>query len=179
MVTRDVKRMLSPPPLNWPRRCCLRLCFLLLPWALSINPAAALSAPHQYKNVAAPATITSKIPKGTTMYITIGTRRFAVKLADNSASRAFVAQLPLTLAMDDLNANEKHAQLPKALPADPTRPGKIRSGDLMLYGSATLVVFYKSFDSRYEYTRLGGVSAPEDLAATLGAGEVQVTFALE
>lgn len=58
------------------------------------------------------------------------------------AARAFAAQLPLTLDMADLNGNEKHVELPKALPVSASRPGAIRQGDLMLYGSTTLVVFY-------------------------------------
>ena len=57
----------------------------------------------------------------------------------NAAARAFAAQLPLTLDMSELNGNEKHADLPKALPANASRPGTIRNGDLMLYGADTLV----------------------------------------
>lgn len=38
-------------------------------------------------------------------------------------ARAFVAQLPLTLDMPDLNGNEKHVKLPRALPTNATRPG--------------------------------------------------------
>ena len=43
--------------------------------------------------------------------------------------------------MSELNGNEKHADLPKPLPAKANRPGTIRNGDLMLYGADTLVVF--------------------------------------
>ena len=75
------------------------------------------------------------------MWMTVGERRFAVTLTDNVAARAFAAQLPLTLDMSELNGNEKHADLPKPLPANANRPGTIRNGDLMLYGADTLVVF--------------------------------------
>ena len=47
--------------------------------------------------------------------------------------------------MSELNGNEKHADLPKPLPANAGRPGTIRNGDLMLYGADTLVVFYLTF----------------------------------
>jgi hypothetical protein len=67
----------------------------------------------------------------------VGERRFAVTLTDNAAARAFAAQLPLTLDMSELNGDEKHADLPKLLPADASRPGTIRAGDLMLYGEDT------------------------------------------
>jgi hypothetical protein len=110
------------------------------------------------------------------MWMTVGERRFAITLADNAAARAFVAQLPLTLNMSELNGNEKHADLPKALPANASRPGTIRNGDLMLYGTDTLVVFYLTFNSSYAYTRLGRVDDPAGLAQALGPGGVRVVF---
>ena len=74
-------------------------------------------------------------PEELRMWMTVGERRFAITLTDNAAARAFAAQLPLTLDMSELNGNEKHAELPKALPANASRPGTIRNGDLMLYGT--------------------------------------------
>jgi hypothetical protein len=113
------------------------------------------------------------------MWMTVGERRFAITLADNAAARAFAAQLPLTLDMNELNGNEKHAELLKPLPANATRPGTIRNGDLMLYGSTTLVVFYETFKSSYSYTRLGRVDDPEGLSQALGRGSVRIVFAKE
>lgn len=110
------------------------------------------------------------------MWMTIGQRRFAITLADTEAARAFAGLLPLTIDMDDLNRNEKHAQLPTALPTAEIRPGRIHRGDLMLYGSRTLVVFYESFDSPYRYTRLGRVDDPAGLALALGSGSVRIRF---
>ena len=115
-------------------------------------------------------------PEETSMWMTVGERRFAITLADTDAARAFAAQLPLTLDMAELNGNEKHADLPKALPTDASRPGTIRNGDLMLYGSDTLVVFYETFRSSYSYTRLGWVNDPGDLSRALGRGEARVAF---
>src|SRR5687767_210759 len=103
-------------------------------------------------------------PEESRMWMTIGERRFAITLADNGTARAFAELLPLTLDMAELNGNEKHADLPQALPTDASRPGTIRNGDLMLYGTDTLVVFYLTFDSSYSYTRLGRVDEPADLA---------------
>ena len=113
------------------------------------------------------------------MWMTVGERRFAITLADNSAARAFAAQLPLTLDMSELNGNEKHAELPTALPANARRPGTIHSGDLMLYGANIVVVFYAAFDSSYSYTRLGRVEDPADLPHALGRRGVRVVFANE
>jgi hypothetical protein len=110
------------------------------------------------------------------MWMTVGTRRFAITVTDNAAARAFAAQLPLTLELSELHGNEKHGELPKPLPAGPTKPGTIRSGDLMLYGSNTLVIFYVTFNSAYSYTRLGHVEESAALAAALGPHGVRVVF---
>jgi hypothetical protein len=110
------------------------------------------------------------------MWMTVGERRFAITLTDNAASRAFAAQLPLTLDMSELNGNEKHGELPKSLPANASRPGTIRNGDLMLYGSDTLVVFYLTFNSSYSYTRLGRVDYADGLSQALGPRGVRVVF---
>lgn len=125
---------------------------------------------------AADAGAASVRPEESRMWMTVGERRFAITLADNAAARAFATQLPLTLDMSELNGNEKHASLPKALPANASRPGTIRNGDLMLYGTDTLVVFYLTFSSSYSYTRLGRVDDSDGLAQALGRRGVRVVF---
>jgi hypothetical protein len=110
------------------------------------------------------------------MWMTVGERRFAIALADTAAARAFVDRLPLTLDMAELNGNEKHADLPQALPTHAERPGTIQKGDLMLYGSSTVVVFYKTFRSSYSYTRLGRVEDPNGLSQVLGTRNSRVVF---
>ena len=113
------------------------------------------------------------------MWMTVGERRFAITLIDNAAARAFAERLPLTLDMNELNGNEKHVDLPEPLPANASRPGTIRNGDLMLYGTNTLVVFYATFNSAYSYTRLGRVDDDADLAEALGGHGIRVVFSRE
>jgi len=112
------------------------------------------------------------------MWMTVGERRFAITLADNAAARAFAGLLPLTLNMRELNGNEKYATLPRKLPTNPARTDTIRSGDVMLYGSDTLVVFYKTFHSGYSYTRIGRIEQGGELADAVGAGNPRVTFSV-
>lgn len=114
------------------------------------------------------------------MWMTVaGTQRFAVTLEDNATARAFVQMLPISLEMPDLNDNEKHVRLPRSLPTSATRPGAIRTGDLMLYGNDTLVMFYKTFPSSYSYTRIGRVTQPDGLVEALGSGSQRISFALD
>ena len=75
--------------------------------------------------------------------ITIGTTAFIATLYNNPTVTAFKTKLPMTINMSDLNANEKYFDLPANLPANGSNPRTIQVGDLMLYGSNTLVLFYK------------------------------------
>jgi hypothetical protein len=111
------------------------------------------------------------------MRITIGATTLSATLYDNPTSRAFRAALPLTLNMTDMNANEKYGRLPNSLPVDASNPGSIQAGDLMLYGSNTLVLFYETFATSYDYTRIGKCDDPSTLAAVLRSGNVTVTLA--
>lgn len=113
-----------------------------------------------------------------TIWITIGQSVFTATLDDNATATAFAAKLPMTLTMKELNGNEKYVDLPHSLPTNAFNPGTIQSGDLMLYGANTLVLFYKGFSTSYRYTRLGRIHDANGLAAALGAGNATVTYEL-
>jgi hypothetical protein len=113
---------------------------------------------------------------GTTITIRIGEKAFAATLAENATAAAFEKLLPLSITMAELNGNEKFARLPGTVPAQASTPASIHTGDLMLYGSDTLVLFYKSFSTTYSYTKIGQVDDPAGLEAALGFGNVVVTF---
>lgn len=106
--------------------------------------------------------------------IRIGDTSFSATLADNDAARAFAALLPLTIQMSELNGNEKYYYLDDSLPTETYRPGTIQAGDLMLYGSSCVVLFYETFSSGYNYTRLGRIDDPEGLDEAVGSGDVEV-----
>lgn len=108
--------------------------------------------------------------------ITVGDKRFAATLADNPTAEAFRMLLPLSITMSELNGNEKLFRLPAPLPAQDSVPSSIRTGDLMLYGSRTVVLFYKSFPTVYSYTSIGRIVDPAGLAAAVGSGSVAVTI---
>lgn len=114
----------------------------------------------------------------TKITVQVGTRVFTATLVDNASTRALAAQLPLTITMSELNGNEKYVNLAAELPTDSKRVGNIEAGDLMLYGSDCLVLFYESFNTSYRYTRLGQVDNTAGLADALGSGSVRVTLSL-
>lgn len=111
--------------------------------------------------------------------ITVGSVLFTATLEDHAAAKAFRALLPMTVSMSELNGNEKYFYLPESLPTAASNPRSIRTGDLMLYGSSCLVLFYESFPTSYSYTRLGRVDDASGLASALGGGSVTVRFEVQ
>ncbi|WP_225874725.1 cyclophilin-like fold protein [Pedobacter hiemivivus] len=118
-------------------------------------------------------------PAGSKMKITIGAVVFTATLSNNATGNAFKARLPLTLNMTELNSNEKYFDFQTALPSNAANPGTIQTGDLLLYGSNTLVLFYKTFSTSYRYTSIARIDNPSGLTAALGNENVTVEFELE
>lgn len=110
--------------------------------------------------------------------VQVGNVTFTATLYDTKTAQAFVELLPVQLTMYELNGNEKYAYLAQRLPTEESWPKAIHAGDLMLFGSDCLVLFYENFSTSYRYTPVGYLDAPEDLAQTLGEKNVTVTFRL-
>ena len=88
---------------------------------------------------------------------TINDIDYNVNLENNETTDLLIQLLPLKLTMSDLNDNEKYVYLKESLPTDSYKPKKINAGDIMLYGDNCLVIFYKSFESSYSYTKIGHI----------------------
>lgn len=108
--------------------------------------------------------------------VRIGTESYPAWLYDNESSRALASWFPMTISMAELNGNEKYHYLSQSLPTNTETIGNIHTGDLMLYGSDCLVLFYEDFRTSYRYTRLGYLENPSGLAEALGHGNVNITF---
>lgn len=110
--------------------------------------------------------------------IKIGPSIFTATLFDNATAAAFKAMLPMTVYMSELNGNEKFYYLFDNLPTEAFNPGTIHTGDLMIWDSNCLVLFYQNFSTSYGYSRLGRIEDTLGLAAAVGSGGVTVTFEL-
>ena len=108
--------------------------------------------------------------------ITINGQQFTATLYDNETAKAFQEMLPITITMNELNGNEKYHYFNNGLPTNATRPGTIHEGDLMLYGSSCLVLFYETFQSSYSYTPIGNIEDPAGLQSAVGGGSVTVHY---
>ena len=108
--------------------------------------------------------------------ISVGGKTFDAVLEDNAAAQEFYKMLPLEIKMNELNGNEKYFRLNKNLPTNDKRAGTIHAGDLLLWSSNTVVLFYETFSSGYSYTRLGKILNPAGLSEAVGGGNVTVKF---
>jgi hypothetical protein len=108
--------------------------------------------------------------------IVIGTTSFVASTYDNATAKAFIAMLPITVSMNELNGNEKYYYLSDNLPSSPERPSTINTGDLMLYQQNYIVIFYETFSPSYNYTKIGYIDNPTGLKTALGSGNPTVTF---
>lgn len=99
-----------------------------------------------------------------TMKIIINNNEYQVDLEENDTTKELVKLLPQEYQMNELNGNEKYVYLDKSLPTNSYDPKHINKGDIMLFGDNCLVLFYKSFDTSYSYTKIGHINNLEDLS---------------
>lgn len=109
--------------------------------------------------------------------ITIGNQVFVAQFYDNESARTIVAEMPLTLELDDYASQEKLGSLNFILPSASTEtPAMIHAGELYLWSGDSLVLFYTTFSNAYSYTKLGYIADTARLIEVLGGGSVEVIF---
>ena len=108
--------------------------------------------------------------------ININDNLFTATLENNETTKEFIRRLPLRVEMQELNGNEKYYYFEEDLPSNSSRVGRIETGDIMLYGTDCLVIFYESFSTSYSYTRIGKIDNPDGLENVLGPGSIQISI---
>ncbi len=109
------------------------------------------------------------------MKVTIDCKEYTLNLENNDAAKRLVQLAPLEVTMEELNGNEKYIYLSSNFPVDSYKPGNIKQGDVMLFDTSCLVIFYKTFDTPYSYTKTGHI----DNLPNLGSSNVSVKFESE
>ena len=104
--------------------------------------------------------------------IKINNQDYILNLEDNQTTRELINILPETFTMNELNGNEKYVYLDVTFTTNSYNPERINAGDVMLYGNNCLVIFYKSFNTSYSYTKIGHIDNLPDL----GSSNIEVTI---
>ena len=102
----------------------------------------------------------------------INNNEYIVNLEDNETVNEFIKLLPLEFNMNELNGNEKYIYLNTNLPSNSLNIEKINKGDIMLFGNNCIVIFYESFNTTYQYTKIGHI----DNLPNLGKDNILVRF---
>mgnify|MGYP007112212838 CR=1 FL=1 len=106
--------------------------------------------------------------------LVINGHALSATLEDGAATRDFLAQLPLTLQLEDYAATEKIAPLPRPLSTAGAPAGVTPvAGDLAFYAPwGNLAIFHKPFGYSKGLVRLGRIGG--DLQALRRPGPVQI-----
>ena len=104
--------------------------------------------------------------------VIINNEEYILEVEDNETAKSFITKLPQEYTMKELNGNEKYVYLDYELPTNSINPKKINKGDVMLYGDNCLVIFYKTFNTNYSYTKIGHIANLADL----GIDSITVKF---
>jgi len=111
--------------------------------------------------------------------IEVGNKKFTAIIYENETAKNFISKLPVTVNMQELNGNEKYYNFSEdLLNGSPQSPGTINAGDIMLWSTNCLVLFYKTFSTSYRYIKIGYIENVTDLENTLGKGNVIVSFSV-
>ncbi|WP_338785860.1 cyclophilin-like fold protein [Metabacillus sp. FJAT-53654] len=110
--------------------------------------------------------------------LTFNNEEVIVNMYDNSASRDFLAQLPLTITLEDYVGKEKISILQKRLSTDNVQSGnQPKKGDFAYFSPwGNLAIFYNGFgDATNDLIILGNIeSGKEKLASMSGDFTVQI-----
>ncbi len=93
-----------------------------------------------------------------TLKIIINNDEYELELENNDTTKELIKLLPKDYQMKELNGNEKYVYIDESLPTNSSNPGEINKGDVMLYGDNCIVIFYKSFKTNYNYTKIGHIN---------------------
>ena len=109
--------------------------------------------------------------------VTVNDTPFTATIEDTAAGQELLARLPLTLSMEELHGNEKYCYTGESFGGEQYVPDTIEAGDLMVFGSDCLVLFYQTFaNDGWSYTRVGKIDDPSGLADACGSGAATVEF---
>ena len=111
-----------------------------------------------------------------TVIISLNNKDHQLKTENNATVKALYQRLPLRMNMHDLNGNEKYYNLPKKLPSNDKKIKNIKKGDVLLYNSNCIVIFYKDIKTSYKYTRIGHIKDFSKLATNFSADDITVVI---
>ena len=110
-------------------------------------------------------------------YVKIKNVDYEFEFKDTEVANQIKAKLPFTVPMTNLNGNEVYYQFSgESFTAKAKSVQTINMGDIYLYQSNFLVLFYKTFTTSYSYTEIGKLKDPTGLDTLIGNNNVEVQW---
>lgn len=107
------------------------------------------------------------------MKININSEKYVINVENEALMEEIYNALPETFTMNELNGNEKYYYLNSTMKnANSEAVGQVQKGDVMLFGSDCLVIFYDSFETEFRYTKIGHI----DNLGDIGSSNVEVSI---
>ena len=110
-------------------------------------------------------------------YIKINNKEFEFEFKDTEVANQIKSKLPFTVKMTNLNGNEVYYQFSsESFTRNEKSVKTINMGDIYLYQSNYLVLFYKTFSTSYSYSEIGKLKDASGLDTTIGSSDVDVEW---
>lgn len=108
--------------------------------------------------------------------ITIDGTTYTAVLDDNDSAKEVYRMLPLNITMNELNGKEKTYYINNSFSTDPTYTGTVKAGDIVLFGNDNLRLFYKTFSTSTNYTKIGSINDASKFKQDIKFGDVKVSI---
>ena len=110
-------------------------------------------------------------------YIKINDNEFEFEFKDTEVANKIKSKLPFTVKMTNLNGNEVYYQFSgESFTPNHKAVGTINMGDIYLYQSNYLVLFYKTFTTSYSYTEIGKLKDATGLDTIIGSSDIEIEW---
>ena len=110
-------------------------------------------------------------------YIKIKETEYQFEFLNTEAANQIKSKLPFTITMTNLNGNEVyHYFTGETFTTNIKSVETINMGDIYLFQSNCLVLFYKTFSTSYSYTQIGRVINPSGLDTLIGSSNIEVQW---
>lgn len=148
----------------------------LLVLLVAFGAVAACSAAPDHQALAATSTGANQEIHPMKIRLIINDQVLSATLEDSLPAREFIAQLPLTLQLEDYAATEKIAQLPRGLSVAGEPEGFTpMAGDMAFYAPwGNLAIFHKPFGYSKGLIRLGRIEGGLQILRKIGPIEVRI-----
>ena len=108
--------------------------------------------------------------------VVVNNKSFTLDLDDNKTAQSFLELLPIELATDDVNCNEKFCLIANPITSQPKKFCQLESGALLLFQTHALTFIYEDCESCYRFSKIGQIRNLEGFKESMSGKHVLISF---